>query len=229
MPYLRIVLLQLKLKQFDLAAQTLSIAREKFPEAHYVPYYQGLLYSEKKEYDKAVASFAEAETLATESPEDVKLDSTFYFYYGAACERAGDSDKAASLFHQSLQLNPENHAACNYLGFMWADKGVHLEEALELIQNAVKMAPDNGAYIDSLGWVLFKLGRTEEALMQLRRAIELIKDDAILFDHLADVLLKLGKTDEALTSLRRANELEPANKEISEKLQQLKSNQPAAP
>jgi Flp pilus assembly protein TadD len=96
-----------------------------------------------------------------------------------------------------------------------------------LIQKAVKLDPDNGAYIDSLGWALFKLGRNEEAVVQLRHAVELLKDEADVYGHLADVLLKLGKPDEALTALRRANELEPDNKEISEKLQKLKSNQSA--
>ena len=110
---------------------------------------------------------------------------------------------------------------------MWADKGVHLQEALDLVQKAVKLDPDNGAYIDSLGWVLFKLGRNEEALVQLRRAVDLIKDDATLCGHLADVLLKVGKTEEALTVLHHASELDPVNKEISEKLQKLNGNQSA--
>ncbi len=93
-----------------------------------------------------------------------------------------------------LQLDPEDHAACNYLGYMWAEKGVHLEEALSLIQRAVKLDPKNGAYIDSLGWVLFKLGRNEEALVQLRHAVELIKDDATwCADISRNVLMKLGK------------------------------------
>jgi tetratricopeptide (TPR) repeat protein len=228
LPYLRLALLQMKLKQFDAAAKTLNATKEKFPATYFVPYYCGLLYSEQKEYSKAVPSFADAEALATAAPDEVKLDGRFYFYYGAACERAGDFDKAVSLFRKCIQLDPENDGACNYLGFMWADKGVHLEEALDLIQKAIKLDPNNGAYIDSFGWVLFKLGRTDEALVQLQRAVTVTKDDAVVFDHLADVLLKLGKTDEALLALRRAKELDPDNKGISEKLQKLNDNQSAA-
>lgn len=227
-PYLRLALLQLKLKQIDGAAKTLNAAKEKFPTTCFVPYYFGLLYSEQKEYGKAIASFADAEALVAASPDEMKLDGRFYFYYAAACERAGDFDKAVSLFRKCIQLDPENDGACNYLGFMWADKGVHLEEALDLIQKAVKSDPDNGAYLDSLGWVLFRLGRADEALVQLQRAVTLTKDDATVFDHLADVLLKLGKTEEALLALRRAKELDPDNKKISEKLQKLNGNQSAA-
>jgi len=228
MPYLRLALLEIQSKQYDSATKSLNAAKEKFPTTYFVPYYFGLLHSQQKDYSKAVVSFADAEALAAASPDEMKLDSRFYFYYAAACERLGDFDKAVSLFHKCLQLDPENDGACNYLGFMWADKGVHLEEALELIQKAVKLDPNNGAYIDSLGWVLFKLGRTDEALIQMRRAVELTKDDATVLDHLADVLLKLGKTDEALLALRRAKGLDPENKEISEKLQKLNGNQSAA-
>jgi tetratricopeptide (TPR) repeat protein len=228
MPYLRLSLLQIKLKQIDAAAKTLNAAKGKFPTAYFVPYYFGLLYSEQKEYGKAITSFADAEALAASSPEEMNLDGRFYFYYAAACERNGDFDRAVTLFRKCIQLDPENDGACNYLGFMWADKGVHLEEALDLIQKAVKLDPNNGAYIDSLGWVLFKLGCADEARVQLQRAVTLTKDDATVYGHLADVLLKLGKTEEALLALRRAKELDPDNKDISEKLQKLSGNQSAA-
>jgi len=225
--YSLITALQLDSKQVDLALETMATWKKKFPTDFRVPYFTGLIQTDRKQYTDAVASFADAESLAQESGPDVKLSSKFYFSYAAACERAGDYDKAVSLFQKCLQLDPADHGACNYLGYMWADKGVHLQEALDLIQRAVKLDPKNGAYIDSLGWVLFKLGRNEEALAQLRRAVDLIKDDATLCGHLADVLLKVGKTQEALAVLQHASELEPGNKEISEKLQKLKGNQSA--
>ncbi len=207
--------------------KTLATWKQKFPTDFRVPYFTGLIQTDRKQYAAAVASFADAETLARESPGDLKLSSKFYFSYGAACERAGDADKAVTLFRKCLELDPEDHTAANYLGYMWADKGTHLEEALGLIQKAVKFDPKNGAYLDSLGWVLFKLGRNDEALVQMRRAAELMKDDAVILDHLAEVLLKLGKTDEAIGVLREATKLEPDNKDISGRLQQLKGNQPA--
>jgi tetratricopeptide (TPR) repeat protein len=225
--YSLITALQLDSKQVDQALQTLATWKQKFPTDFRVPYFTGVIQTDRKQFTEAVASFADAESLAQESNPDAKLSSKFYFSYGAACERAGNYDKAVSLFQKCLHLDPADHSACNYLGYMWADKDVHLDEALELIQKAVKLDPENGAYIDSLGWVLFKLGRNEEALVQLRHAVSLIKDDATLCGHLADVLLKVGKTEEALTVLRRASELDPGNKEISEKLQKLKGNQSA--
>ena len=225
--YSLITAVQLDAKQVDQALHTLHIWKEKFPTDFRVPYFTGLIQTDRKEYTNAVASFTDAESLAQDAGADVKLSSQFYFSYGAACERAGNYDKAVSLFRKCLQLDPADHAACNYLGYMWADKGIHLQEALDLVQRAVKLDPENGAYLDSLGWVLFKLGRNEEALVQLRHAVAVIKDDATLQGHLADVLLKVGKTEEALAVLRYAHDLEPNNAEISEKLQQLKNNQSA--
>ena len=225
--YSLITAVQLDSKQVDQALQTLHTWKEKFPTDFRVPYFTGLIQTDRKEYTNAVASFADAESLAQDAGADVKLSSQFYFSYGAACERAGNSDKAVTLFRKCLQLDPADHAACNYLGYMWADKGTHLEEALDLVQRAIKLDPENGAYLDSLGWVLFKLGRNEEALVQLRHAVAVIKDDATLQGHLADVLLKVGKTEEALAVLRHAHDLEPNNAEISEKLRQLKNNQSA--
>ena len=225
--YSLITALQLDSKQTDQALKTMAKWKEKFPTDFRVPYFTGLIQTDRKQYTDAVASFTDAESLGQEAGPDVKLSSKFYFSYAAATERAGNYDKAVTLFRKCLQIDPADHGACNYLGYMWAEKDVHLEEALDLIQKAVKLEPGNGAYIDSLGWVLFKLGRNEEALVQLRHAVELIKDDATLCGHLADVLLKVGKTGEALTVLRRASELEPGNKEISDKLQKLKDNQSA--
>ena len=224
--YAQITALQLDGKQVNEALHTLDRWKVAFPTDFRVPYFTGLIQTDRKDFTNAVASFTEAEHLAHDAPDD-KLTSKFYFSYGAACERAGDPNKAVELFRKCLKLDPDDHIALNYLGFMWADKGTNLDEALTLIQRAVKLDPDNGAYLDSLGWVLFKLGRDEEAVTPLRRAVTLIKDDAVVFDHLADVLVKLGKTDEAITLLHRANELEPDNKEISEKLHKLTGKQSA--
>ena len=93
------------------------------------------------------------------------LDGQFYFAYGAAAEQAGQVDKAAELLQKSIALDPENSAeACNYLGYMWAERGQKLDEAGDLIKKALALQPDNPAYLDSLGWYYFKKGDLKEAL-----------------------------------------------------------------
>ena len=220
-PALRAALVQARLKRFDEALATLAAAKEKYPTAYQVPYFYGIVYSNRKEYGKALAAFADAETLSGESPDDIKLDGTFYFHYGAAAERAGDLDKAERLFKKCIEVDPEKDVALNYLGYMWADKGVRLDEAYDLIQKAIALDPNNGAYLDSLGWVLYRLGRYDEAVAQLRHAAEIITDDAVVFDHYADALLKLGQRTDAITQLQRAVQMDPENKELVEKLKKL--------
>ncbi len=221
-PHLNLAFLHIKQHDYPAALRTLAEAESKFPNDHEVPYLRGLVYSEKRDYPLALTAYAEAENLATQSGKKDKLDANFYFHHGGACERTGDLDKAAQLFRKATELDPKHHLAYNYLGYMWADKGVKLDEAHQLINKALELDPDNPAYLDSLGWVLFRKGQTEEALPHLRRAAELLKEpDATVFDHLADVLLKLGKPDEALPYLKRAAEIDPENKAIADKLKTL--------
>jgi tetratricopeptide (TPR) repeat protein len=222
--YVHIALAQMRLKKLADTGATLASAKERFPTKYQVPYLTGLLRSDEKQYTNAVVLFAEAEKLAKEDPEESKLSSAFYFSYGSACERAGDEERAASLFRQAIELDPNNHNAYNYLGYMWADKGVRLDESMELIQKALKLEPDNGAYLDSLGWVLYRMGRYEEALPNLQRAVAALKkdddqEDATVLDHLAEVLLKMGKRDEAIAIWQRALKADPENKNIASKLQ----------
>jgi tetratricopeptide (TPR) repeat protein len=129
---------------------------------------------------------------------------TLAFQQAALLERAGDFKAAEKEFRVLLQQHPDNAEALNYLGYMLADKGVKLEEALSLIQKAVSIQPENPAFLDSLGWALFRLGRAEQAEPYLVRAAQGSRDDATVLEHLGDVQAKLGQRAEALKSYRKA-------------------------
>src|SRR3989449_7465043 len=103
---------------------------------------------------------------------------------------------------------------------MWAEHGIHLDKARELIERALKAEPKNAAYLDSLGWVLFKLNQPKEALGHLLKAIELSKEpDATVFDHLGDVYAALKEPDKAREAWRKSLDLE-ASDQVKKKLQQ---------
>src|SRR4029077_15474753 len=93
-----------------------------------------------------------------------RLMDSFYFQFGAACERAGDFAQSEKYFEKCLDLAPNFSQAQNYLGYMWAERGEKLDRARDLIEKALKAEPKNAAYLDSMGWVLFKLQRPKEAL-----------------------------------------------------------------
>jgi tetratricopeptide (TPR) repeat protein len=126
------------------------------------------------------------------------------FWLGAAYERTGQRSRAEDAFQRYLKAEPDSAPALNYLGYMWAEHGENLEEALQLVQRAVALDPDNGAYLDSLGWAYFQLGNYEEARAHLERAVELVGEDAVVLEHLGDLYSALGKTQQAVELYRRA-------------------------
>jgi tetratricopeptide (TPR) repeat protein len=130
------------------------------------------------------------------------------FLLGAAYERTGQRDQAIAQFRRVIELEPDFHAALNYLGYTFAEAGTNLDEAVTLVSRAVALDPDNGAYVDSLGWTYYRLGRPEQARGYLERAARLEPEDATLLEHLGDVYVALGQTERARQAYQRALELD---------------------
>lgn len=133
-------------------------------------------------------------------PGDIKL----LFSKGAYFERAGDKRSAESVFRELVTRDPNNAAALNFLGYMFAEQGINLDEAEELIQRALKIQPDNGGYLDSLGWVYFQKKQYHRALETLERAVSLEKDEGVIWEHIGDALIALGDKQKALVKYREA-------------------------
>ncbi len=102
----------------------------------------------------------------------------------------------------------------NYLGYTWVDKGVKLTQAFDMIRKAVRLEPESGAIIDSLGWAHYKLGQYSEARIQLEDAAQYSPTSATIIDHLGDVYWRLGRIREAGYQWNRALTLDPTDKEI---------------
>jgi tetratricopeptide (TPR) repeat protein len=133
------------------------------------------------------------------------------FYSRAiAYERAGEWPAAEADFRRALELQPGQPMVLNYLGYSLVEQRRSLDEALAMIEAAVAGQPDDGYITDSLGWVLYRLGRYEEAVPHMLRAVELEPVDPIINDHLGDVLWKVGRKREAEFQWRRALSLGPA-------------------
>jgi tetratricopeptide (TPR) repeat protein len=225
--YLRLADLYLQLKQTDKAVEMMRTARGKFPDVPQIIFTLAVTLSEAKKHTEAMTAFAEAQAEAEQNNQEM-LTGAFYFRYGAAAEQAGLLDKAAELLRESMRLDPAFTAeASNYIGYMWVDRDMNLEEAGELIKKALDAEPDNGAFLDSIGWLHFKKGEYEEALKNLNRAVEnMKKEDAVVFEHLGDTYQKLGKTTEALSYWQRSLSLED-NPKVREKVEALRP--PVAP
>lgn len=144
------------------------------------------------------------------------------YFLGAAYERTGRQDEAIGRFRELLKLEPDFAPALNYLGYMWAERGENLEEALSLVHRAVDLDPDNGAYLDSLGWAHFQLGQYEQARVHLEQASRLEPDDPVVFEHLGDLYAALGLHRQAQEVYLRSIELGDENAEaVRRKLESL--------
>jgi len=142
-----------------------------------------------RRWKDADEDFTKAATLTTK-----KEDRTYLlFLRGELAERQKHYEPAEQFFRQALELDPNSAMTMNYLGYMLADKGTRLTEALKLIRKAVELEPMNGAYLDSLGWAYFKLGQYELAEENLRQAAERDRTDPTVHEHLGDLYEKTGR------------------------------------
>ena len=153
-----------------------------------------------KRYADAEKAASKAEQMAHETSEK----ETAWFLLGAIYERQKKFDPAEQQFRKVLDANPLNAGALNYYGYMLADRGVRLDEAMSLIQRAVSQEPNNGAYLDSLGWAYYKQNKLAEAEEYLRKAADRTPHDPTVLGHLADVYMKLGQTERAAELMERA-------------------------
>jgi tetratricopeptide (TPR) repeat protein len=212
------------LRDPDRAVKLLGEARRRFPGAPEIVYYLGIAQREAKQSQQAVATFEEALHEAQLEEDDDFVNAKFYFNYGAAAEQAGLYNKAADLLRKSIALDPENSAeACNYLGYMWAEHNMNLEEAETMIRRALQSEPNNASYLDSVGWVEFRKGQFDRALDDLLRAAKTAeREDPVVFEHIGDTYLKLNRTREALEAWQKALSLDPKNKNLTDKIQAAK-------
>ena len=152
------------------------------------------VYQKGKNWSEMAKTLDAAENLAKSDEDKVQV----IFLRGAMFERQKKFTESEAEFRKVLAINPNHAATLNYLGYMMADRGVHLEEARDMIVKALDRAPNTAAYLDSLGWVLFRLNKLPEAEETLKQAIESMSRDATVHDHLGEVYLREGKIKQAV-------------------------------
>ncbi|PYK00761.1 MAG: hypothetical protein DME23_06270 [Verrucomicrobia bacterium] len=215
--YYRLAELKINLNKPQEALELLEKARARFKQSFLLEFLSGAAHAGARNYAEAVKHFTEAEVRAKAGEPD-SLTYSFYFQFGSTLERHGDHAEAEKYFRKCLELSPNFAEAMNYLGYMWADRGENLHEAKKLIEKAVALEPKNAAYLDSLGWVLFKLKQPREALEWLQKAVQQSKEpDPTLYDHLGDIYGQLKEFDKAREAWRKSIELEP-NEQVKKKL-----------
>lgn len=158
------------------------------------------IYSQAKRYAEAEEAVRKSMALSPKS-EDQEFA---LFLLGSIYERQKKYDSAEEEFKKVLAADPLNAAAANYLGYLLADRGIRLDESVKYIQKALRIEPNNGAYLDSLGWAYYKMNRFELAEPPLEKAARLVSNDPTILEHLGHVYLQLGKRRQAEEQWERA-------------------------
>lgn len=217
--YFDLASLLMSQKQVDKAVDLLESARKKLKNRFAIEFYLAMARSSQKLYDEALKHLVEAEVLA-KVDDPTRLNHIFYFQLGAMHERRKDFAAAEKAMLKSIELSPKFAEALNYLGYMWADRGERLKEAKAMIERALDEEPKNGAFLDSMAWVLFKMNKPQEALAWMQKSIANVTEpDATLYDHLGDIYQSLNepaKAREAWIKSLSIEENEAIRKKVTE-------------
>ncbi|TDK42322.1 tetratricopeptide repeat protein [Antarcticimicrobium luteum] len=183
------------------AIEVLEQLARDYPTLPMVHNALGDLLRQQEDYKGAVAAYDKA----LEYTEEGAPSQWFILYArGISHERLDQWPEAEADFRRALELNPDQPQVLNYLGYSLVEKQEKLDEALDMIERAVAARPDSGFIVDSLGWVLFRLGRYQEAVSHMETAVELMPVDPVVTDHLGDVYWAVGRQREAEFQWRRA-------------------------
>lgn len=196
------------------AVGVLEKAYRRWPQEADVGYFLALGYSDLEETEKAVSVLEEVSRRRPDSRD-------LHFQLGALYEKLDKIRLAEDQFRWILERNPRDAPALNYLGYALSDRGLKLEEAEGLIRKAVALDPKNGAYLDSLGWVYFRRGKSREALKELRAALDILSDDETVWEHIGDAYLSLNEDVLAWKAWKVSQMLKPFQKRLQDKIRRV--------
>ncbi|MBL8851627.1 MAG: tetratricopeptide repeat protein [Planctomycetaceae bacterium] len=211
------------------ALKAIAEARGSQPDNPQLHFQQAWIYYHAERWDEAEPLLKEIIDEYKGEAENESIVRNSQFSLSNLYVQKGDVEHGEQVLQDVLKEAPDNSQANNDLGYLWADRNKNLEEARGMIEKALKAEPENPAYLDSMGWVLYRLGQFAEARTHLDQAVALpTGQDSTIFEHLGDVLDKLDLKTEAVTAWRKAEELERAKaKPDDEVLQRLTAKLPA--
>jgi tetratricopeptide (TPR) repeat protein len=199
------------LEKVDEAKALLEKLTEEYPDDTRPLDALGNILRSHERYGEALEYYSKAVALIDKPTQE---NWPLFYSRGVCNERLKDWPAAEADFKEALQLSPDESLVLNYLGYSWVDQGMNLKQAMDYIRKAVKLKPDDGYYVDSLGWAYYRLGNMPAAVENLERAVELKPDDPTINDHLGDAYWRVGRTLEAKYQWSQALSLDPEPEQI---------------
>ncbi|ALA60164.1 hypothetical protein NITMOv2_3773 [Nitrospira moscoviensis] len=218
--HIHLGVLHYRLKQFSEAIAHLTEAvrlNPKQPEPHIV---LGLAYLQSEQFGQASQAFEEG---IKHNPKNADL----HFNLGTAYDKLDRFDDVVREMEAALALDPHHADALNYLGYSYAERGIKIDQALSLTRQAVALKPDNGYYVDSLGWAFYKSGMLAEALNEIKRAVSLVGDDPVIYEHLGEIYMKQERLADAREAWLHSLELDPSNEKLLQRFREYGMGDPA--
>jgi len=215
--------------QTNAAMDILEMAEERFGEDPYALFSIGSVYSEIGDATNVVRLLETSRRLAQKAAGDEpsSFSEPFYLMLADAYEQLNRREEAEALLIECIERIPAGHRSLNFLAYLWAEDDRNLEKALAYSVRSLTHAPENPAYIDTLGWIYYRLDRYDEALQTIKRAHALGGDDAEILLHLGDIQAALGNMETAILHWQKSAELDPrkTNRAVKQLKQHLPENE----
>jgi Tfp pilus assembly protein PilF len=189
----------------------LESALRILPDDYRINFFLGIAYNRLGRNLDAVRVLEHARGI---DPGDVDAVAQLALVY----DTIGRHEDADSLYEEALRLDPENHLVLNNYAYTLAERGMNLTRALAMVEKALQDQPENSSYLDTIGWVYFKLGRYEEARKYVQEAIDKGEVNAVVHEHLGDIYYKLEQPERAREHWNIALELDSNNPELQQKV-----------
>jgi len=172
----------------------------------------------KKDYNSALEAVQKG---LSYYPKDANL----LFEKGVILDKIGKKKECLETMRQVLKIDPKNADALNYIGYTYAEQGIRLDEAMELIKKALSIKPNSGYIVDSMGWIYYQKKLYKKAIIYLEKAVRLTPNDPTIMEHLGDAYEKQGFYKKALDAYQKALSLNPENshkKRLLDKIEKIK-------
>ena len=203
---------------FEQGIKYLEKTKELFLNDYFLLFYLGVGYSRVNNEEKSI-SYLE-ESLELNPPRELAIE--IIGQLGLTYDGMKNFTKSDSLYELGLKLDPDNHLLLNNYSYSLSERGLQLERAEKMSKRALEKEPNNSSYLDTYGWILYKMGKFQDALIYIKKAVELRDADggngSVLNEHLGDIYFKLGDKDKALFYWNEAVRMNPDNQQAKEKI-----------
>jgi Tfp pilus assembly protein PilF len=197
---------------FDEAIRLLTEAKKVLPEEFRIHFLLGISYQRKHEAIDAATALEKAVQLNDKSVDALSALALVY-------DELKRPDESDSIYEKALRLDPKNHLVLNNYGYSLSDRGLQLDRALKMSKEAIAQQPTNQSYLDTYGWIFYRMGQYTEAEKWIRKAIELGSQSPVIHEHLGDVYFKLSEKDKAIEYWQKALNFDSSNQSLKEKIQ----------